>query len=55
MLFKRDFFVSWRGGEDSEVARCVPYLLFLTDFRVTTAQMQSKSAVAPADSPGGRE
>lgn len=27
------------------MARWVPYLLFLKDFRVTTAQMTSKSAV----------
>lgn len=37
------------------MARWVPYLLFLKDFWVTTAQMRSKSPVALSDGPGERE
>lgn len=57
MLFKRDLFFWRRKKKKNSVAlaRWVPYLLFLKDFRVTTAQMRSKSAVALTDSPGEQE
>lgn len=38
-----------------ELARWVPYLLFLKDFWVMTAQIRSKSAVVLTDSPGERD